>query len=64
MSEELDDKCLLNSGRKTPLTEDQRHLACSGYTTTMAFNWVDANEDDYKKPTLFQRFLNLFKRNE
>ncbi len=42
--------------QQIPLKEDQRYLASSGYTTT--FNFVDAN---VKKPTLFQRFLNLFK---
>jgi hypothetical protein len=50
--------------QQIPLKEDQKYLASSGYTTTIAFNWVDTNEDDYKKPTLWQRFLNLFKRNE
>lgn len=50
--------------QQIPLKENERHYASSGYTTTMAFNWVDANEDDFKKPTLWQRFLNLFKRDE
>lgn len=50
--------------QKIPLKEDQKYLASSGYTTTIAFNWIDANENDLQKPSLWQRFLKLFRRDE
>jgi len=50
--------------QQIPLKEDQRNLIYSGYTTTMNIHWVDANKCECKKPTLFQRFLNLFKHKD
>ena len=60
MSEELNG----TPEQQIPLKEDQRYLASSGYTTTFSFNFVDANECECKKPTLLQRFLNLFKNKD
>jgi hypothetical protein len=50
--------------QQIPLKKGQEYLASSGYTSTFKFNFVDANECECKKPTLLQRFLNLFRRDE
>ena len=48
--------------QKIPLDEEYKYASCTGCTSTINFNWVDVNEFDFKKQSLWQRFLNLFKR--
>ena len=56
MNEELNG----TSEQQIPLDKEHQYASCTGCTTTIKFDWVDVNECDYKKPTLWQRFLNLF----
>jgi hypothetical protein len=48
---------------RIPISKGQEWMASSGYTCTCNFNFVPAGEWKSEKISLWQRFLNLFKRN-